>query len=236
MKLFEPNRPYYPKVSMDITDVAELNRQATAFKGKDWDSALACLMKAKELMDDQYQDFPQRLRLPLFLQQAGEFDAAKYEFAYLLDNIDRYVELEITGRQDKKLQRAFLKNLCLERLFDKARVMFKREKLKDEEEQCRLLSEQYQEKRLKARVALDEAMKNRRDEHRTKFSKNQLANESNHKISIRDDTAFLRDCNADYSRPESQNKIETHQAQKSGCLSTSACMLLGCVFLTWLLV
>lgn len=72
MDLFKPNQPYTPKVSIDITDIAELNRWATAAKGNDWDTALACLFRAKELMENQYQDFPQRLRLPLFLQQAGE--------------------------------------------------------------------------------------------------------------------------------------------------------------------
>lgn len=171
MDLFKPNQPYTPKVSVDITDIAELNRRATAAKGNDWDTALVCLFRAKELMENQYQDFPQRLRLPLFLQQAGFFDAAKHELQYLWEHTDHFISLEASGRQNLRLQKAFLKNLYLERLFDKARLIYQREKQTDQAAQCQALSEQYQSKRLEANEALTQAQEQKRQTHREKYPK-----------------------------------------------------------------
>lgn len=231
MDLFKPNQPYTPKVSVDITDIAELNRRATAAKGNDWDTALACLFRAKELMENQYQDFPQRLRLPLFLQQAGEFEAAKYEFAYLLENLDRFVELEAVGHQDKRRYKVFVKNLCLERLYDKARVAFKREKLTDASEQCRLLSEQYQEKRIEALEKLTVARKEKIEKHRAEFPISRINDEDDHQTSEIDRNNIIRET----GKAESDFKPDAKLSHKQGCFSTAACLVVSIGILTWLI-
>lgn len=231
MKLFEPNKPYVSKISVGIANIAELNKQATAFKGNNWSMALACLLKAKELSENQYQDFMQRLRLPLFLQQAGEFEAAKYEFAYLLGNIDRFVELEAMGHQDKRRYKTFVKNLCLERLYDKARVAFKREKLLDESEQCRLLSEQYHVKRLEALEELNAARKNKIDKHHAEFPIDRL-NSENNSVSIQNEDDLI--CANGMSDLKSANNTDYQKAQKQGCFSTAAVFVISIGFLTWL--
>lgn len=69
------------------------------------------------------------LRLPLFLQQAGHFEAAKYEFIYLLEQMDNFVALEVAGRQNLRQQKSFVKNHNLELLFDKACLIFQRKKI-----------------------------------------------------------------------------------------------------------
>lgn len=173
-KLFEPNQPYpADKISpVYSTDIAELNREATRHKDeKNWPAALSCLFKAKELTANEYQDVQQRLRLPLFLQQAGFFDAAKHELQYLWEHTDHFISLEASGRQNLRLQKAFLKNLYLERLFDKARLIYQREKQTDQAAQCQALSEQYQSKRLEANEALTQAQEQKRQTHREKYPK-----------------------------------------------------------------
>ncbi len=170
LKLFEPNSAYQlPSDSTIIysSDLAELHREATRYKGEgNWTGALACLFTAKELTHNQIEDFPRRLRLPLFLQQAGHFSAAKYELAYLLENIDRFVELEIKGRRHIRLSKTFVKNHHLERLFDKARLIFQREKQNDLAEACRTLSQEYQQKRIAASEALLAAEQKKRENRR----------------------------------------------------------------------
>lgn len=172
-KLFEPNTPYQPPADapyISDTDVAALNREATRYKDEgDWTAALACLFQAKRLTENEIQHFPQRLRLPLFLQQAGHFEAAKYEFLYLLEHMDDFVALDVAGMQDLRLKKSFVKNHCLERLFDKARLVFEREKQIGQAEKCRALSAQYQEKRIQARESLDEACQKRLQAHRERF-------------------------------------------------------------------
>lgn len=173
-KLFEPNQPYpsdkiFPVYS---TDIAELNREATRHKNeKNWPAALSCLFKAKELTANDHQDVQQRLRLPLFLQQAGFFEAAKHELQYLLEHTDHFISLEASGRQNLRLQKVFLKNLYLERLFDKARLIYQREKQTGQAAQCQTLSEQYQTKRLEANEALTQAREQKRQAHREKYPK-----------------------------------------------------------------
>lgn len=168
--LFEPNSPYQAPPDHPVirsADSAELHREATRYKGEgNWTGALACLFTAKELTHNQIEDFPRRLRLPLFLQQAGHFSAAKYELAYLLENIDHFVELETKGRRHIRLSKTFVKNHHLERLFDKARLIYQREKQTDLAETCRLLSQEYQTKRIAVSEALLAAEQKKRENRR----------------------------------------------------------------------
>lgn len=172
LALFEPNTPYQATRNTQVgsNDIAELHREATRYKTeKNWEYALVHLFKAKELTENQYYDFSQRLRLPLFLQQAGQFEAAKYELAYLLNHIDHFVALEIAGRQNIQLQKAFITNYCLEQFFDKARLIFQREKQNEKMEKCAKLTEQYKEKRIIANEKLSNARKKRVEQHREQF-------------------------------------------------------------------
>ena len=69
------------------------------------------------------------------------------------------------------MRNGFLKNLYLERLFDKARLIYQREKQADQAAQCQALSEQYQTKRLEANEALTQAREQKRQTHRETYPK-----------------------------------------------------------------
>jgi tetratricopeptide (TPR) repeat protein len=80
--------------------VAELLRQATAFKEKkEWDAALDVLTEAKKLMLVSPVSYPAETwcKYPLYLQQAGRFEEAMSEFQFLLD------DLEHRARHDAQL-------------------------------------------------------------------------------------------------------------------------------------
>ncbi len=67
--------------------IADLNRKATRHKAAgNLDSAIACLRQAKEIAAAHRipRAIEPALRLPLFLQQGGYFDAAMIEFEHLL--------------------------------------------------------------------------------------------------------------------------------------------------------
>ncbi len=67
--------------------IRELHKQATRYKGNNWEKAITCLREAQQLMPTVITEYPvsQYLRLPLFLQQAGRMKEAKKEFEKLLD-------------------------------------------------------------------------------------------------------------------------------------------------------
>jgi len=72
--------------------VAELLRQATAFKDKkEWDAALDVLAEAKKLMLVSPVAYPAETwcKYPLYLQQAGRFEEAVSEFQFLLNDLER---------------------------------------------------------------------------------------------------------------------------------------------------
>lgn len=218
LSLFDPNVPYHTsnQIQIDSNDIAELNREATRYKTeKNWEYALACLFKAKELTKGQYCDILQRLRLPLFLQQAGRFEAAKYELAYLLQNTDRFVALEAEGRQNLRLQKIFLKNLYLERLFDKARLIFQREKQNESMGKCAELSKQYAEKRVEANEKLRNAEEEQLARHRTRFSDN--THQTSTQNRLRDDTICVKPTGIphlpDTPSPQQPKKIQKKPQQ-----------------------
>lgn len=72
-------------------EIAELNRAATRHKSSgDWQAAITCLRRAREieLAHGIARDVETALRLPMFLQQGGHFDAAMVEFERLLSEAD----------------------------------------------------------------------------------------------------------------------------------------------------
>ncbi|MBQ3059546.1 MAG: hypothetical protein IJD16_04440 [Desulfovibrio sp.] len=121
-------------------DIAALHRRATEFKdAKQWEEAIACLRKAKELIGPSMGGYTvQRLcRLPLFLQQAGHFEEALIEFQVLLDNAEAANQEEF-GHQRKNVQEKFL-HLRLSQIYGHMITACKRQKRLD-------LLEIYQEK------------------------------------------------------------------------------------------
>ena len=225
-KIFEPNEPYQTPTdapNIDSTDIADLNREATRHKDDgNWSAALACLFKAKQLTENELQDFPQRLRLPLFLQQAGHIDAAKYEFVYLLEQMDSFVALEVAGRQNLRQQKSFVKNHNLELLFDKARLVFQREKDTEQAERCRTLSEQYKEKRIAANEALNAAHQKRIKAHREEHLSPSYSNISAaQKEALRHDTIRAQPTQSlqPLYNPTPEPKLHTKK-DGNGCLHT----------------
>lgn len=90
--------------------IAELHRTATKYKeNKEWDKAIECLLESRKIertMETQYP-ISHFLRLPLFLQQAGQFSESMREFQQLLDN----TENRIAGgyaHQDKTVRKMLI--------------------------------------------------------------------------------------------------------------------------------
>lgn len=74
--------------------ISLLHREATELKSKgDWERAIQCLREAEILKKDAKTIYPIKhsLRLPLFLQQSGNFDEAMVEFQRLLDGTEKRV-------------------------------------------------------------------------------------------------------------------------------------------------
>ena len=131
---FESSKSYKPD-SLDlkqikINDYDELQKLATSYKGDNWALCLACLFKAKPFLYTKGSAplLQQMTRLPIFLQQAGLFEESKYELQELFDNVDSHIEkcAESIGK-NKELYKKYLKALYLNHLFDKARLIYKRE-------------------------------------------------------------------------------------------------------------
>lgn len=152
-KMFVSNKRYIPdeidrkKATSD--DYWELHKMATAFKtAKDWGGALACLNRAKYLSVTigSAVDVQSLCRLPLFLQQAGKFEEAKFELQELFENADAFAKQQASelNRSQALFQRKF-KALFLEYLFDKARLIYKREKELEKSEEFARMSKSYQE-------------------------------------------------------------------------------------------
>lgn len=112
-------------------EVSRLHREATAYKGQDWTRAILALQAAATL-DREHQcwsDATRMVRLPVFLQQAGHYEAAMVEFERLLQRVPGYADaqLELKPRLDRQL--------CLHRqyeiIYDKMRLACKRQQLPD---------------------------------------------------------------------------------------------------------
>ena len=239
-KLFEPNQPYQPPTDapyIHSADIAELYRDATRYKDEgNWLAALACLFKAKQLTEKELQDFPQRLRLPLFLQQAGHFEAAKYEFIYLLEQMDNFVALEVAGRLNLRQQKSFVKNHNLELLFDKACLIFQREKDLERAERCRKLSEQYKEKRIAANEALKAARQKRIRAHREEYHSASPPN-----VSTAQQEIFHHDtirAQPTQTRPfydaTPEPVVSAKKKDEKGCLNTAIGLVVVVLILFWI--
>ena len=79
--------------SFDLDDrLSALLREATAFKDqKDWNAALKALAEGKSLMLVSPVCYPAETwcKYPLYLQQAGQFEEAIFEFNFLLADLKR---------------------------------------------------------------------------------------------------------------------------------------------------
>lgn len=93
---FEKNRHKpAPRVTVSIEvnrdplteKIGELHKMASQHKGNNWSVAIESLREAKILVQSRRNDYPieHHLRLPLFLQQAGDMKGAKAEFDFLLN-------------------------------------------------------------------------------------------------------------------------------------------------------
>lgn len=72
--------------------LAALLRESTAFKDAgNWSAAVATLYQAKALMLVSQVSYPAATwcKLPLYLQQAGQFAESMAEFQFLLDDLPR---------------------------------------------------------------------------------------------------------------------------------------------------
>lgn len=153
ISLLQPNQAYTQITQIRGKDIAMLNRRATAYKDQgNWASALACLYRAREVALNRGipQTIAQLLRLPLFLQQAGFFGAAKYELQYLLENMAEFIALETKGLNFMELQTAFHKEIYLEAICNKAALIFKREKDKETAVLFKIMEAEHKEKRISA--------------------------------------------------------------------------------------
>lgn len=159
-KKFQINKAELP----DNWDIAYLNRQATVFKDrKEWHQALLCLYQVRAVADKNREPVmvATLLRLPLFLQQAGYFEAAKYELSYLLKNMDKFIKREIKGLLCPDKQLVFHREIYFENIYTKAALIFKREKDKETASYFANLANQHKEKRI---IANQELMAARRAE------------------------------------------------------------------------
>lgn len=118
------------QVAKDAIDeqISNLHREATQLKGKDWPGAVALLQKAAELDErhSRWLDAARMVRLPVFMQQAGQFDAALLEFARLIRRVPAQVQAT-AGNTGPLFIRA-LGHHETALIYDKKRVACKREK------------------------------------------------------------------------------------------------------------
>lgn len=139
---FESSTQYHPTntdlMKMPTDDIYALQKLATQYK-KDGDlaGALACLYEVRNTLEDfdDPQYFSVTLRLALYLQSAGKFEAAKFELQSLIDEIDDIVELKVGHHSEDKDYEEYYKSTksyLLSEILDTARKIYKREKLNDE--------------------------------------------------------------------------------------------------------
>lgn len=101
---------------------AGLEREATAAKNaKDWDHAIACLRKVNARRGE-----PSSIRLALYLQQAGRFDAAMAEFARLVDTTPATVAKQFAHTTATTRRAIVATQLML--IYDKAALACRRER------------------------------------------------------------------------------------------------------------
>lgn len=113
-------------------DISRLHREATVHKeSKEWSKAVACLQQANELMIQSSVSYGTErwLRLPTFLQQAGDMHEAGAVFQWLMTDLERRVNKEF-GHASSNVQAVF-KHSSAALIYDKWRLAWKREKRAD---------------------------------------------------------------------------------------------------------
>ena len=137
---------------------------------KKWQDALLCLYQVRAVADKSREPvmIATLLRLPLFLQQAGYFEAAKYELSYLLKNMDKFIKREIKGLLCPDKQLVFYREIYFENIYEKAALIFKREKDKETANYFADLANQHKEKRIIVNQELMEARRAEIDRMRGK--------------------------------------------------------------------
>lgn len=124
--------------------IAALHREATQHKGDDWNAAIACLQEASDLMRRHggYYGFDRWTRLPVFLQQAGRFDEAMREFERLLSEVEDRVKNEGSDRSTPASIQKYI-HLNYQQIYDKMRMVCKRQKLLDKAAEYQALTEKH---------------------------------------------------------------------------------------------
>lgn len=145
-----------PVFSETDQKIADLHREATRYKGSDWDKAIGLLQEAAELMRKNNTNhlMQQWLRLPLLLQQAGRFDEAMQEFERLLTEVRPKAERELGAYFDLKHIECRT-HLDCSRIYDKMRLACKRQKLNDKAQEYQSLFEHHKLEFEKLRQVID---------------------------------------------------------------------------------
>lgn len=112
--------------------ISELHKKATRYKDENWTEAIACLQEASDLMRRHEGNYvlDRWTRLPVFLQQAGRYEEAMQEFQRLLGEVKAKVEKEAQSVTLPSYRRK-LEHQNFEHIYDKMRMVCKREKLPD---------------------------------------------------------------------------------------------------------
>lgn len=151
--------------------ISELNKQATQYSSSDINKAIECLEVVWELIPNAMMNYGAKgyVRLPKFLQQAGRFDEAKQKFNELILLADYHAEQASKTHDLKEFYCPFCKELFLSEVYDAMRIVYKREKLMEDVEHFKKLSEFHYQESQKYGEQLDGARKKQLDQHRKKF-------------------------------------------------------------------
>lgn len=147
-------------------DPSSLLREATQLSGVDMDAAIACLKCFKEVADTEVYDIKSYLRLPLYLQQAGRFDEAKEEFQFLLDTSKEVTDKNFSHQPEAV--RLMLTHARLYTIYDKMRLAYQREGLKEVANEYQRLHEMHKSSHQKAMKEDMERTKKERENSKPK--------------------------------------------------------------------
>lgn len=143
--------------------IAALHREATTHKVANWPAAVACLQEAVGLMRAHPSNYvlDRWTRLPVFMQQAGQFDEAMLEFELLLGEVEERVKQEShDGASTTWIEYSTNRNYAT--IYDKMRMVCKRQKLTTAAAEYALLSSQHGKTAAELRVVVDQEWNNER--------------------------------------------------------------------------
>lgn len=137
--------------------IAALHREATTYKEVNWPAAVTCLQRAVRLMRKHPGNYilDHWTRLPVFLQQAGRFEEAMQEFDRLLNEVEDRVKQE-SPDDASAAWIEYIVNLNCQKIYDKMRMVCKRQKRLNDVTRYRALSNQYAERVSELRVIVDQ--------------------------------------------------------------------------------